>query len=127
MRSSVYSQALRYRRICSTDEMFELRVEDLRRKLLERNYSQAVVQAGIQRAREVSKPVALEKVEKEDVAGGEHVRQQRLIVEYDRRSSPALGKILLRNYEAAGARDSRFTWLFPWPPKPTFIRCTNIR
>jgi hypothetical protein len=126
-RSSVYSQALRYRRICATDELFELRVEDLRRKLLERGYSEAVVQAGIQRAREVPRVVALEKVEKEEVAAGERVRQHRLIVQFDRRSSPALGTILLNNYGAAGARDSRFTKLFPLPPKPTFTRGTNIR
>ena len=55
------------------------------------------------------------------------MRQHRLIVEFDRRTSPALGRILENNYEAACARDSRFRVLFPKPPKPTFRKGRNLK
>ena len=50
-----------------------------------------------------------------------------MIVEYDRRSSPALGKILKNNYEAACVRDSRFKTLFPKVPKPVFKRGKSLK
>ena len=127
-RSSVYSQALRYRRICWSDEVFEKRVLELQDRLLERGYSREVVVAGIQRAREVARSSALEKVKK--VVRGEEEqegRQHRLIVEYDRRSSPALKQVLKSNYEAACSRDSRFKAMFPTCPKPVFKRGTNVK
>ena len=85
-----------------------------------------MVQAGIQRAREVPRNVALEKVNKNDKSE-ENGRQHRLIVQYDRRSSPALGTILRNNYEAACNRDSRFKTIFPNVPKPVFKRGKNLK
>ena len=81
--------------------------------------------AGVRRAREVQRSDALKKVERSE--GGETEGGQRyLIVEYDRRSSPALlGQILKNNYEAACNRDTRLRALFKKPPKPTFKKGTR--
>ena len=84
----------------------------MKEKLRERDYPNEVIEAGIARAREVVEP------------GG---RQHRLIVQYDRRSSPALGQILRNNYEAAVNKDTRFKALFRKCPKPTFQRGINLK
>ena len=125
-RGSVYSLAIRLRRICGTDATFERRAGELKEKLLSRGYSATTVDAGIHRARMVERSEALKKVEnRKSLSPG--VRQHRLIVEFDRRTSPALGRILENNYEAACARDARFRVLFPKPPKPTFRKGRNLK
>ena len=124
-RASVYSLALRLRRICSEEDFFEARVKELTQKLLDRKYKKNIIDPGVQRAREVSRSDALKKVEKVDHK--EDGRQHRLIVEYDRRSSPALGEILRNNYEAACYRDARLKKLIPNVPKPVFTRGRNLK
>ena len=113
------------RRICSKEEWFEKAVKELEEKLRVRGYSKEVVEAGIAKARAVSRANAIKRVEK--VRGEEKERQHRLIVEYDRRSCPALATILKNNYEAATARDARFPTMFPKVPKPVFKKGTNIK
>ena len=95
-KSSVYSLALRIIRICSQEEDKDKRLEKLAAKLRMREYSDAVIEAGIARAKAVERADALKRVEKQH--GEEGGRQHRLITEYDRRSSPALGGILDSNY-----------------------------
>ena len=121
----MYSLALRLRRICCTEDLFEKRAEEQKQKLLERGYRETIIAAGIQRARDVPRAEALKKVDKESEE--EECRQHRLIVEFDRRSSPALGEILRNNHEAACSRDSRFRQLFPKAPKPVFRRGKNLK
>ena len=52
--ASVYSLALRVRRICSTEAAPEVQFGKLAMKLRRREYSEAVIQASISRARSVS-------------------------------------------------------------------------
>ena len=123
-RASVYSLALRINRICSSEEAAEKRYEELAEKLREREYSQAVIDAGISRARAVPREDALKKVtRKQDELG----RQHRLIVEWDHRSSPALAGILRNNYEQMVNRDQRLGRTFPKVPKPAFKRGKTIK
>ena len=50
----MFSQAIRYRRICCTDELFNMRAAELEQKMLDRGYSEKTgVDAGILRAKEV--------------------------------------------------------------------------
>ena len=126
-RGSIFSLAIRLRRICCSDNLFEMRADQLKKKLLERGYSRESVEAGINRARMIPRVEALKKVERKGKEGELDGRQHRLIVEFDRRSSPALGKILKNNYEGACQRDARFRALFPKVPKPTFKKGKNIK
>ena len=123
-RGSVYSLALRLRRICSKEEWFKRAAKGLEDKLLVRGYSKEVVEAGIAKATAVSRVDAIKRVEK---VQGKEERQHRLIVEYDRRSCPALATILKNNYDAATARDARFSTMFPKVPKPVYKKGTNIK
>ena len=122
-RGSVYSLAIRLRRICCTEELFQLRADQLRERLLERGYAKEIIQAGISKARAVPRLEALKKVKKKEQIERRHY----LIVEYDRRSSPALAQILKSNYDAACYRDARMKTLFKCAPKPTFKKGTNLK
>ena len=57
----MYSLAIRLRRICCTEELFERRAGELKQKLLARGYTLEVVEAGIRRAREVPRLEALKR------------------------------------------------------------------
>ena len=57
-----YSQALRINRICSNNEFFDKRCNDLERHLLERGYSEKMVRKEILRAIAIPRDALLEKV-----------------------------------------------------------------
>jgi hypothetical protein len=82
-----------------------------------------VVQAGIARARAVTRAEALKKVERPQEPG----RQHRLVVTYDRRSSPALGPTLKDNYDQMLRQDQRLGRTFPKVPRPVYKRGKNLK
>ena len=61
----IYSLAYRLRRICSTDEKFELRLSELKADLLSRQYHLKFIDEAFGRARSVLRSEALKKVVKE--------------------------------------------------------------
>jgi hypothetical protein len=123
-RSLVYSLALRVRRICCSEEDAEKRFGELAARLRERGYQETVIDAGISRARAVTRVEALRKVNKGPEEAG---RQHRLIVTYDRRSSPGLGAVLKSNHESMVAQDQRLGRVFPRVPKPVYRRGRNLK
>ena len=123
-RASVYGLALRINQNCSTPETAEKRYEELAARLKQHEYSDAVIKAGIAKAREVPREEALRKVVKQKRPGD---RQHRLVTEYDRRSSPALAGILQSNHQQMLSRDQRMGRIFPNQPRPAFKRGKNIK
>ena len=124
VRAIVYGLALMNVRICSIVKAREQRLEELAARLRQRSYSEEVIQAGIARARAVPREEALKKVEKRQEGGG---RQHRLVVEYDRRSSPALVTVLEANYQQMVGKDQRLARIFPRSPRPAYKRGKNIK
>ena len=61
-----YSQALRFNRICSDNEFFYQRCNDLEKYLLERSYSEKMVRKEISRARAIPRDALLEKVNNQE-------------------------------------------------------------
>ena len=61
-----YSQALRLNRICSNNEFFDKRCNDLEKYLLEIGYSEKIVRKEILRARAIPRDVLLEKVNNQE-------------------------------------------------------------
>jgi hypothetical protein len=100
-----------------------VRFGELAARLKERQYSDTVIQAGIARARAVPRAEALKKVERPQEPG----RQHRLVVTYDRRSSPALGSILENNYQQMVAQDQRLGRTFPKVPRPVYKRGKSLQ
>ena len=63
---TAFCQALRFNRICSNNEFFDKRCNNLEKYLLERGYSEKVVRKEIRQARAIPRDVLLEKVNNED-------------------------------------------------------------
>ena len=122
-RNSVYSLALRIRRVCSDPADTEVKFEELAARLRERQYKETIIQAGIEKARRVDRKEALKKV----VSTDQDEKPPHLIVTYDRRSSPELGGILRRHYDGMVRRDRRMKQVFPQTPRPVFKRGKNIK
>ena len=61
-----YSQALSLNRICSKNEFFDKRCNDLEKYLLERGYSEKMVRREILRARAIPRHALLEKVDNQE-------------------------------------------------------------
>ena len=61
-----YSQALRLHRICSNNELFDKRCNDLKKYLLERGYSEEMIRKEILRARAIPRDALLEKVNNQE-------------------------------------------------------------
>ena len=120
----MYSLAIRIVRICSQEADRDKRLEELADRLRQRKYREEVIIAGIAKAKAVQRGDALKKVMKEQQ---EVTRQHRLIVEYDRRSSPPVRDILESNYMGMVARDKRMGKTFPSIPRPTFAKGKSIQ
>lgn len=97
---------------------------ELADRLKERGYPETLITGGISQARAVTRAEALRKVPKGPDKVG---RQHRLIVTYDRRSSPGLGAILKSNYESMLSQDQRLGRVFPRVPKPVYRRGGNLK
>ena len=123
-KSSAYSLFLRLRRICSDEEAFREEADRLQDRLEARQYPRDVVEAAKLRAAAIPRSRALEKVEKRETNGE---RQHRLVCRYDRRSGPALRKVMEDSYEAASTRDVRFRRWFPNKPRPAFRRGRTLK
>ena len=61
-----YSQALRLHRICSNNELFDKRCNDLKKYLLERGYSEKMIRKEILWARAIPRDALLEKVNNQE-------------------------------------------------------------
>ena len=61
-----YSQALRLNRICSNNEFFDKRCNDLEKHLLERGYIEKMVRKEILRARAIPRDALLEKTNNQE-------------------------------------------------------------
>ena len=82
-----------------------------------------IISNGIERARGIDRQEALKEIKSNNV---DQVPPH-LIVKYNRRTSPALSKILRNNFEGMVRRDRRLAKVFPVSPRPVFKRDTNLR
>ena len=109
-----YGQALRLRRICSNEQDFELRCEDLKKWLLDRGFDGRMVTEQIDRAKVVERNALLDK---------EHVREVDTRVNFVVTYHPALNKKLIeimRNNQFLLQSDEDFKQCFPDPPRIAF-------
>ena len=121
-RNSVYSLGLRIVRNVSDSAKRELRLKELAERLRERQYQETVIEAGLEKARQVKREDALKKVQRKA-----EVKPPHLIVKYDRRSCPALGSILRDNHQSMVSKDNRMGRVFPRPPRAVFERDKNLK
>ena len=107
-----FSLAYRIVRICSTLELRDVRLEELRTFLLERNYSGAVVESALNKAKQVDRNEALKRVVKKD--------QDRVVfaLGFDPRL-PSISSIIKRHWRSM-TLDPWLQEVFPEPPMVAF-------
>ena len=119
-----YSQALRYRRICSEDRFFEDKVGELAGWLKDRGYEESLVDEQIDKARKLDRATLLDNSgsKTKDQGRGERVP---FVLTYH----PALNGL----GKAAGKLQSMLSHsdehrkVFPAPPIIAFRRCKNLK
>ena len=118
-----YSQALRYRRICSEDRQFQSRLGELAGWLNDRGYEESLVNEQIDRVRRLDRGTLLATTGREPNPG----RDDRipLVITYH----PALNSVgkTLRDLHPMLSNSEEHRLVFPEPPVTAFRRCKNLK
>ena len=117
-----YSQFLRLRRLCSSDEDFEIKARQMAGFFVSQGYEEQCVTNGLSRARQKPRAVALE-----DQIGRHVAKTDRpvLSIIYHPHNLPVT-KIIRKNFHILQS-DPELKEVFPEPPLVAFKRDTNLR
>ena len=115
-----FSLALKIVRICTLSEAREKRFSELKEMLLERNYSSNIIQAAIDRARQIPRLKALEKVIRQKTTD-----RPVFVIHYDPRL-PNVNAIVKKHFRVM-TQDPHMKAVFPDPPLIAYRRQRNIR
>ena len=116
-----YSLAYRLRRICSEEENFNLRLEELKQLLLERGYRRRGIENSFDRVRQLERVSVLEKVERR-----QQVDRVKAVFRFDKRL-PNIAGIMKQNWKVMVESDRRLKKVFEHPPLVCFNRTRNNR
>ena len=116
-----YSLAFRLRRICSTEERFNIRLGELRNLLLERGYRRRVIEAAFEKVKQLERATTLSRVVREKKED-----RVKAIFKFDKRL-PDISGIMKRNYEVMVGDDKRLKNVFGAPPMVCYSRGRNNR
>lgn len=116
-----YSQAYRYRRICSDIQEFERTSITLKETLLNQKYPEEIIDDAINRARRVDRQSALSKTNKPKGT----TPQTNLILTYGV-NMPRVNNILSRHFNMI-RQSERLSAVFPEPPRVVYRREKNLR
>ena len=118
-----YSQALRFRRICSEDRQFQDRVGELAGWLKDRGYEESMVNEQIDRARRLDRQTLLANTGNRSTQGrGKRVP---LVATYHPALN-SLGKVARRLHPML-TNSEEHREVFPEPPVVAFRRCKNLK
>ena len=115
-----FSLALRIQRICSTIEAREKRFSELKEMLLSREYSAGIINAAIERARNIPRHIALQKVFREKTTD-----RPVLSIQYHP-MLPSISKIIQKHYRTM-TLDPHMKEVFPLPPLVAYRRQKNLK
>ena len=115
-----YSLALRIVRICSLVEDREKRFGELKDLLLSRNYRAKLIDAAIEKARQVPRSEALKRVEK--VSSN---KRPVFAIHYDPRL-PSIATIVKKHWRTM-TQDPHMAEVFPLPPLVAYRRPPNLK
>ena len=118
-----YSQALRYRRICSEDRQLKDRLDKLAGWLNDSEYEESLVNEQIDRVRELDRGALQANVNKEAISG----RTDRIpvVLTYH----PALNSVVktIRDLHSVLSNSEEHRAVFSEPPVTAFRRCKNLK
>ena len=115
-----YGQALRFKRICDLDEVFERRLDDLRGFLVNRGYEKDFVENQFSRAREVDRCNLFDRGEKKDQSNGVN-----LVIDYH----PALRclYIIFKELQSLVNLSAVLSKIIPKEPMICYRRPKNLK
>ena len=116
-----FSLGLRIVRTCSNPDMRDLRLLELKKFLLDRDYPSSMVQSALDKARAIPRDRALKKAKQTNKS-----KRPVLVVPYDPRL-PALTPIMAKHWRSMTGQDSYLKEVFKEPPLTAFKRQANIR
>ena len=116
-----FSLALRIVRICSDPVKRDKRMRELKQSLLERGYSESMVDSALARAKKVPRMAALKKVVKKS-----QTKRPVFAVTYDPRL-PSITNLQTKHWRSMVSRDKYLGDVFPSPPLTAYKRQPNIR
>ena len=111
---------MRLRRICSTEELFDFRMDQLKNHLLSRGYNMGILEKARERIGQVSREKALERVEREKI------QRQCFVTEYHP-SLPEMGRIIRKHWSVMIERDGRLKECFPRPSMTAYRRGKSLK
>ncbi|XP_064464338.1 uncharacterized protein LOC135375592 [Ornithodoros turicata] len=115
-----YSQALRYRRICSQEDELDANLNDLQNTLVSRNFPQDLVKDAICRARRTNRSELLK-----NSTRPERPKRVNLTVTFNG-AIPNLKNILKRHHPIL-TQSQRLGEIFPEPPRIAYRRARNLQ
>ena len=121
VRNIPFSLALRIVRICTKPEQRDLRLNELKELLLERNYSPKSVDCSIARARAIPRKVALRKSKINQASKGPI-----FALHFDPRLPP-IQNMQAKHWRSMTSQNKYLAEVFPRPPLTAFKRQANIR
>ena len=116
-----YSLSLRIVRICTDPMRRNQRLSELKSYLLERGYSELMVDNSIEKARKVPREKALRKIQSKQTN-----KQPVFVLRYDPRL-PAVQAAQAKHWRAMTYNDQYLASVFPQPPMTAFKRQRNLR
>lgn len=116
-----YSQAYRYRRICSDVQEFDRNSQNLKNILLNQNYPENIIDDAINRARQTDRQSALSKANSQK----KETPQTNLILTYGA-NMPRVNNILSRHFNMI-RQSEHLSAIFPEPPRVVYRKDKNLR
>ena len=118
--------AFRLLRICSTPELFNLRLDELKNDvLIPRNYKVSVIENAFERVKLITREESLKKIVRDEK---NKKKEERVIVpiDYNPRIPPP-GAIMKKHHKAMIRKNSSLKEIFPSEPMPALRQGPNLR
>ena len=116
-----FSLSLRINRVCMEEDTRDMRFQELKEMLLDRDYTPGIINAAISKARAIPRHVALRRVPRQDINS-----RPVFVVRYDPRL-PSIPNITSRHWRSMVSENNYLKEVFPEPPLVSYKRQTNIR
>ena len=116
------SLGLRIVRICSNPDKRDLRLNELKERLIQRGYNESMVQSSLNKVKKIPRNLALKRVKKDT----QNEKRPVYAVTYDPRL-PSISSLQAKHWRAMTSRNKYLSEVFPNPPLTAYKRQPNLR
>ena len=119
-RNIPYSLGYRLLRICSDKDDLKIRLNDLKKDLMSRDYHYKIIDEAFHKLKNLDRKKAIEKVETKN-------EQKTPLVTKFHPNLPGISKIIRKHWEVMVKEDSRMARIFPTPSVVAYKRPKNLK